>query len=65
MLSAVELEPEPPMTGMRPATWSTTNLATAMSSASVIVEDSPVVPSTRMASVPFCRWKSTRPSRAA
>ena len=53
--SAVELEPAPPITGMRPATLSTTHLLTARSSSSVIVDDSPVVPSTRMPSVPFAR----------
>ena len=60
--SAVELEPAPPMTGIRPATRSMTVLATSRSSSSVIVEDSPVVPKTRMPSVPFSRWKSTRRS---
>ena len=42
-----------------------TNFATSKSSRSVMVELSPVVPSTRMASVPFSRWKLTRRSSAS
>ena len=57
---AVELEPEPAMTGTRSATRSTTKAQTASSSSSVIVELSPVVPRVRMPSVPWARWKSTR-----
>ena len=57
---AVEFDPEPAMTGTRPATRSTTKAQTASSSSSVMVELSPVVPSVRIASVPFARWKSTR-----
>ena len=49
---AVELEPEPAMTGTRPATRSTTKAQTASSSSSVMVDDSPVVPRVRMPSVP-------------
>ena len=50
------------MTGTRPATWSTTNLTTELSSSSVIVALSPVVPSVRIASVPFSTWNSSRRS---
>ena len=63
--SMVELEPAPPMMGIAPFTRLTTCWATATSSASVIVELSPVVPSTRMPSVLLARWKSTRRSSAS
>ena len=54
----VELDPLPAMTGTRPATRSTVYRHTWSSSSWLMVEDSPVVPRMRMASVSFSRWKS-------
>ena len=62
---SVQLEPDPAITGMRPATRSTTQRMTSSSSSCVMVELSPVVPSARIASVPASRWKSTSRSSAS
>ena len=57
--SAVEFEPVPAMTGMRPRAVSITISTTRLCSSWVRVGDSPVVPQGTSPSVPFATWNST------
>ena len=64
MASAVELAPQPAITGTRPADCSTATLMISQCSATSTVGDSPVVPTTPMQSVPSATCQSTSRRKA-